>query len=509
MISERPSQALPLVACFSAAVGFLMWQALAWLHAGLFEYPLDDPYIHLAMAEGIAHGTYGINPGEPASAASSILYPVLLVPFAGSEVQRFLPLLWNLLGLGLLALVWGRIVRDAGLASGQALFLALLGPFALAMPAVAALGMEHTLHALAVAVLVGALWRFLTTGTFGPALVLSAIFAPLLRYEGLALSLLAAATLVWRGRMASGVALGVAVLAGPALFGLYLMGQGLDPLPSSVLAKMGDETRALNPLSKIFTMTEGPGAGIFLSAVALLFLTLVTPAVWSNRDLRLLLGIGAVAVLAQLLAGTVFWFNRYEHYAMVMIGAVLVIALPHLAGRHSQLIRVAMLLWALGYIWYSVVFYTWNPRSVHLEQEQMARLTDLLPGEPVAVNDIGKVSWKHDVTVFDLWGLASREARLARLPGKGGVPAPAGWAAALVKAHHVRYAMVYDEWIANGIGADWRPVARLTKSPERGLQGGSHVTIYATDPTFEPTLRQALRELAATLPEGAVLTELN
>ncbi|WP_284164284.1 hypothetical protein [Frigidibacter sp. SD6-1] len=500
---------LPVVAALSALTGFALWQLLAFSRAGTFEYPLDDTYIHLAMAEGIAGGTYGINPGEPASAASSILYPILLLPFAGSDLQRFLPLLWNTAALLALAFIWGRIVREAALTHTQALFLALIGPFALGMPSVAALGMEHSLHALAVGVLVQGLWRFLTTGSLGPALVLSAVIAPLMRYEGLALSLLAAGVLVLRGRVAAGLALGVAVVAGPVLFGLFLMGQGLDPLPSSVLAKLGDGSRSPDPVARFLLATDGPGADVFLSALGLLGLAFLSPVVRKDRNLALLGAVVGAAALAHLLSGSPFYFNRYEHYVMVMTGVALVLALPRLGRRLRQFVPIAMVLWALSHFWYSTVFYTWNPRSVHLEQEQMARLTDLLPGEPVAVNDIGKVAWKRDVTVLDLWGLASREARLARLPGTDGAPAPAGWADALVKKHRVRYAMIYDEWIATGIGADWRPVAQLTMSPERGLQGGAYVTIYATDPAFEPALRKALQELAATLPDGAILTELD
>ena len=36
-------------------------------NGGAFAYPLDGPYIHLALAEQILHGHYGLNPGEPAS----------------------------------------------------------------------------------------------------------------------------------------------------------------------------------------------------------------------------------------------------------------------------------------------------------------------------------------------------------------------------------------------------------------------------------------------------------
>ncbi|HWE27085.1 MAG TPA: hypothetical protein VHB97_03740, partial [Polyangia bacterium] len=49
---------------------------------GHFYYPLDDPYIHLRVAQRIWHGGYGINAGEFSSPCSSVLWPFLLAPFA-------------------------------------------------------------------------------------------------------------------------------------------------------------------------------------------------------------------------------------------------------------------------------------------------------------------------------------------------------------------------------------------------------------------------------------------
>ena len=63
------SNRLAWFALMSAGLGFAVLQAIAYAHAGVFEYPLDDVYIHLAMAEGIGRGTYGVNPGVPASAS--------------------------------------------------------------------------------------------------------------------------------------------------------------------------------------------------------------------------------------------------------------------------------------------------------------------------------------------------------------------------------------------------------------------------------------------------------
>ena len=97
--TPRLSPGLPLLAVAGAVLGFAVLQLAALRIAGVFEYPLDDVYIHLAMASGMAGGTYGVNAGEAASAASSILYPVLLMPWPGTEAQRLLPLVWNLVGL--------------------------------------------------------------------------------------------------------------------------------------------------------------------------------------------------------------------------------------------------------------------------------------------------------------------------------------------------------------------------------------------------------------------------
>lgn len=54
---------------------------------------LDDSYIHLAMAEHLPWHM-GINAGEVTDASTSILYPWLLMPFAGHAV---LGVVWALL----------------------------------------------------------------------------------------------------------------------------------------------------------------------------------------------------------------------------------------------------------------------------------------------------------------------------------------------------------------------------------------------------------------------------
>ena len=85
--------AIPAIAILLAAFSLILLQILR-LNQGFFTYILDDAYIHLALAENIAKGTYGVNPGEFAATSSSILWPFLLTPFARFELA---PLILNLL----------------------------------------------------------------------------------------------------------------------------------------------------------------------------------------------------------------------------------------------------------------------------------------------------------------------------------------------------------------------------------------------------------------------------
>ncbi|MBD0271632.1 MAG: hypothetical protein ICV73_06845, partial [Acetobacteraceae bacterium] len=64
----------------------------AAMTGGHLGYTLDDPYIHLALAEQIARGHYGINPGEVTAPSSSVLWPFLLLPGAGTPWHVWLPL---------------------------------------------------------------------------------------------------------------------------------------------------------------------------------------------------------------------------------------------------------------------------------------------------------------------------------------------------------------------------------------------------------------------------------
>lgn len=508
------SPGLPLLAVAGAVLGFAVLQLAALRIAGVFEYPLDDVYIHLAMASGMAGGTYGVNAGEAASAASSILYPVLLMPWPGAEAQRLLPLVWNLVGLCLSAGFWGTIVAQANLPRWLAVGLAAIGPVLLNMPGVAFLGMEHSLHTAASLGTVLGLVRWLQGGRVTPLFVASVVLAPMFRLEGLALSLGAAAAVAMGGQWRAGLALGFGALLPVLGFMAGLMALGLPPLPSSVLVKLATVQPGTGVMEgmllKVVANLHHP-AGIVLAVVTAVALAGLLAVRLGRRrpgsaQASVLLAVLLAAGVAHLVEGQVGWLHRYEHYIIVsMLGGLLLAgAMVGGAVRAALVPAVVVLILAAGLAWLPrlLTSYLWNPRAIHLQQAQMGRFAQDFAREPVAVNDLGRVVWNNPDHVLDLWGLASDRARRLRLDA----PPPDGWADLLVQERGVRLAMVYDRWIGRGIGPGWVRIGRLSMVNPRGVLGDYDVSIYATTPEAAPELAARLRAFAPTLPVDARLT---
>lgn len=488
-------------AILGGVLAFVGLQAIALSNGiGGFDYPLDDVYIHLAMAEQIGRGHYGVNAGEYASAASSPLYPVLLAPFAGSDLQRYLPLVWNSLALLAVSAMLGWAIWRAGFGLAGVV-LGFVAPFALNTAIVAYAGMENLAHGAASLAIVLGLWRFIETGRVSVLLAAGVLLAPLFRLEGLALALAASGYLALAGQ--GRAALGLAALAVLPVAGFvgFLLSLGLDPLPSSVLAKLTEQNSAegaiiLRILQKLqHNLHQGPG--LLIAGGALITLVLARLGGADLRYQRFGMAV-ALAGLAHLMLGSIGFLDRYENYALLIVAAAAILLLGRLRGRGRALL-VAFGFGAVifTYLPSTQVYAQWNVRAIQSQQGQMSRfLKDFAP-VPVAVNDLGYVSWRHSDHVLDLWGLASGEARRARFEG-----AP-GWAGEIVRDQNVPLVLIYDHWIAEGRGADWIRLGSLQLDIPSAFLGGRTVAFYATQAEDVAGFRAALETWRAGLPEGS------
>jgi hypothetical protein len=140
--------------------------------------------------------------------------------------------------------------------------------------------------------------------------------------------------------------------------------------------------------------------------------------------------------------------------------------------------------------------------NIALQQAQMARFVSDYWQQPVAVNDLGLVAYQGGEYVLDLWGLASQEAREARLAGSGNA-----WMAQMADEHDVSLAMVYTNWAWFPVLPEsWERVGVLTLDVPPVTVGLPEVTFLATSERDAERLRDELESFAGTLPVGAHLT---
>lgn len=145
-----------------AAVGLILlvlFIRILVLNHGVFTYTLDDPYIHLALSDQIRHGNYGINAGLHAAPSSSILFPFLLVPFAGMALHQYVPLILNVAALFISLEIIRRFLGRLRLVHDT--FAAVVVPGVLLLMAICSnmigvvfTGLEHSLHVAASIVII-------------------------------------------------------------------------------------------------------------------------------------------------------------------------------------------------------------------------------------------------------------------------------------------------------------------------------------------------------------------
>ncbi len=489
---------------------------------GIFEYALDDVYIHLAMSEQVALGGYGVNMGESASASSSILYSYLLAPFAGFGWHHWWPLVLGIGALMAAAVLWARILQVAADFGGNVVMLAALalgGPLFLHFQAVALIGMEHMLHVVATLLVLNGLLDFARSGRIGWMLVVGVIANPVLRFEGMSIVLLACGVLFFSRRPLAAVLLLAAAVLPLAAHFWHMSALGLDMLPNSVNAKAavtGGGDRGGGGLSErlIFSWIQAfvspSGRMLMVTALAgslgLFLARRQIKGVWAL--------IGWMAVLAcfgHVTLGSVSEFYRYEIYVWSFAVGSFTVLLAQVEFPSAMTAKLApagvVVAVAYGGLHYPIAAFQNIPgggAAIHAQQRQMGIFVDDYWQGPVAVNDLGHVAYRNPYYVLDLWGLASRAALEARLRGSDPL-----WADKLAVENNVRIAMIYRHWLKKHIPANWRAVAQLKLTIPRATLGGNIVTFYAIAAGVDAELVSKLKDFEPELPSSAELIFLN
>lgn len=484
------SRTLPLLAALPAVV----LAAQVHFTCGLV-YSLDDPYIHLALARQILHGHYGINPGEFAAPASSILWPFLLAPFAFTRLSEFLPLVINLAALAV-AVWWLARWLETWLSPWWALAATTALALALNLYGLVLTGMENSLQVTLVIIVAVSLMR----ERLGWPFWLSVVVLPLVRYEGLAISLpVLVFVFLSPGRRAEALAAGAIIAAVVVGFSLFLHNHGVGLLPSSVLAKTG--VAVLEKLPRLESILVNIEQQLFFLVIALFAAALYLREGKVRQAVLLVLA----PTVAHLMFGRYGWFGRYHIYFAVWIVILFVTVYLRAGLAKVWLLSAALIVWFAYASLDSLIATLTTPlgsRNVADQQKQLAIIARDYLKEPVAVNDLGFVSYYAPPYILDLGGLASYEALQAHAD-----PASDAWIAELMKRHHVEQAMVYDSLFPR-LPANWIRVATLHLPLPWVTVGDDKVALYSTSPEAASRLRQALERYRKSSPQAAMMLEL-
>ena len=520
------------VGIYLLATAVLVLAPMSKLHWH-YVYVLDDPAIHLSIAQNLLHhGTWGVAAGHYQSASSSpvwtLLLAGLLLPLGW--MRDYLPLLGNLAcGVAILYLFSrvGTPLRPALRRPMHVLGVFLLVVVVMFLPGLAVVGMEHSLHCLLVLTLVLLFERKLRDdATWGPPWLPYALLAVamLTRFEtafialgiGLAILLRGAGPWsigddrTWADRLRTVVLVGLSAgvpLVAYSLFN-HLMGQGL--LPNSVLYKSQLTTpssaTALSMRSILDRTFQDPLLPVFWVA-AVLYLVACRPG--RNRNVVQASAL-AVAIPLHVILAQLGWYERYQSY-LVVLGVFFLFALvaelipvtgdrvhDHLGGR----LAIAALVVAIPFAHFKIQWTVYAPgssfdmyRQHYLAGEFLGKYYD---GKPVATGELGYISLLHKGGITDFYGLGDYEVLRAKQQKKEN----AAFLADLARKRGFDVAAMYpitlgfdvpQNWILVG---DWTYDGKLYTAIDRRFQ------FWATTPQAVKPLEANLRAFASKLPPG-------
>lgn len=515
--SHRPEQLqLPtqrllapvMIGAYLTAVAVML--VIVLLRAPHFSYTLDDPYIHLALAQNIAVGHYGINPGETTSPSSSVLWPFLLAPLSRTVVGEWVPLALNMVfSLGTCILL-GRWLeprlRFAGFGNLPIAGLAICLILAANMPGLTMTGMEHSLQVFLVVACVIAIFRGYEGDSITWPYLAAAALAPAVRYENVVYTGAVCAVLLLKRRYGIAVmvfAISVLPLVG---LGLFLYAHGLPPFPNSVMAKGGMEAGSghTTGIAHLVDLIAVNAKGLFLRPQRrIIFLCIAAMAACSVSLRRRYTMWPMLAVLlaavAMTLVGPYDWYFRYDVAIRIFVLLLALCLVLHAMKGQKLLAPVVWLLTLLSAVAFVPPLLGSPGASLEIARQQyeMHRFAQQVGAENIAVNDLGWVSFNSygKFYILDLLGLANLETLHE-------TNRDAAWLDRVTKKHDVGLVMIYDSWFEE-IPPSWIKLGVLHQSPQHfdSPIAAIGVDFYATSPAAAKRLQPQFEAFRRTLPD--------
>ena len=493
--------------------------AILVMNSGHFIYTLDDPYIHLTLAGNIAKGHYGLNLNEFSAPSSSIIWPFLLAPFSLFKHFELVPLILNFIVSAGTVFFFTRIARRSVILDNKKMefvvIAVLLAGLIVCTNVVSLIftGMEHSLQVLIAVMIMDGLVADSENESSRFLLAIAIMTAPLVRYENLALSVAAIGYLFFRKRFGIAIVCTLFIVLSEIIFSMYLANMGLGPIPTSILSKSlmaGDGNGLLsflgNLLRDLATIFVIPRALLLVGALAVLSIVQWTSV---KKSGRLLAWTVSAAIAMHLVVGSYGAYNRYGIYIWTVVAIAMIYLFGEAANRFLTspagkkripvfvvVFSVAAIVASFTYI-RNVFLLPLASNNIYEQHFQMRRFAVDFYRKPIAVNDIGLVSYRNGNYILDLYGLASLKVFSYHRMKNPGV----AWMDELAKENNVRFAMIYDVWFPK-VPENWIKAGELYLGKKDITPEDSVVAFYACDRETYDATKGLLEEFGKTLPTG-------
>lgn len=498
----------------------LAWQFFNFYNRNhYFSYPLDDTYIHLGIAKNLAqHGIWGITPFEFSSASSSILYTLLLatsIKLFGANT--FLPLIINYLSFIGLVLVSCQIAKKERFKVSQ-LILLTIALFFVPITALVMSGMEHVLQLVLFVQLVhyssfivNSASENLKTKHYFLWFLISAL-AVAVRFEGLFIIAAISTFLLFQKKIQLAIQF-VAVSVFPVIaYGVYSLKQGGYFLPNSLLLK-GDRPHL--SLSGLLSYSHAWVDKLMLTPhllVLMIVLLIVLCASFLTEKIhwpssKLFLWFTLITFGIHMVLARVGWFYRYEGY-IVYLGLFSIalnwnsISYFWILGFQKTFLTkliLGVLIFVLSYplMERSVSSIKNTPvamQNIFDQQIQMSKFVNHYYNNSIlAANDIGAISYFTNISLVDIFGLASKEVMNLRANNQ------------YDKIHleklcidkKVEIAIIYKEWFEGKIPNAWVECGSM-EIENNFICAHNKIYFYAAKPEYVKQLKLSLINFSKT-----------
>lgn len=506
---------------FTFILGFYFYLAYSNLSGNVFIYPLDDAYIHLALARNFAeNGVWGVNPGSFDSASSSILYTLILsglIKLFGESV--YYPLLVNVVAgygtvyyaykyfsdfYGKKELLWGLILL---IPYCQLCYMILIG-------------MEQTLHILLTVVMLYYLVKNLKSGFAGSdglKLFIVSILFGAVRFESMFFISILAFLLLIRKNWKVSLMVFFAGFLPIIIFGIFSVQSGGYFFPNSLLMKGNyPESHFFVSVWNIFKngiLLNISFYKLFLAPFLILVFYFLSK--YKTFDWKKIIDneVVTITVFGTIVLHSLFAVIRYRYESYLMAALVLILVpiavsfftQKQVRGKASLYKKLVLGSFSLvlfysfyiSVIGYKVVKYA--SKNIEEQQIEMARFLHLFyPNQKIVANDIGAISYFSNVEIFDIAGLASTNVAGFYLDNKHletdvFEKKYHDYMSGIIQKDRFRVAVIYPKWFPDGVPADWIPIVSWTIKKKMGVANQT-VVWYAVNEKEADILFQNLKK---------------